>query len=281
MARKFYEAANFVIESIRTLGFDPHPQSRIMRMHQALCKQNGTPSAVVQPGDPNFEIACESMRDIQQLEFIFDQLLDQGAPNDIGQHVRRMLGDSVFPQDDRIKSRGRDAQCELLVAAICTKAELGTVTGVEPDIQCTINGQLLGLAVKRIKSDDRLEQNIRKGAHQVQQSKLPGIIVADISLAFNPENRRIEVPITDERFMKLHIEAVRRIVDLYHDRLQHWIRAKGVLGLILHDHQVRLHPTRGWEMDSLTTSVRALGLEQDQDANFASFVQSYERGLPT
>ena len=74
MVRTRREAASFVIDSIRAMGINLHPQSRLMRMQRVLsdaCKETG---GVIQPNHPEFETALESVRDVQLLEFVFDQL---------------------------------------------------------------------------------------------------------------------------------------------------------------------------------------------------------------
>jgi len=107
--------------------------------------------------------------------------------------LRRLVGDKVLPQDDPDQSPGRDAQCELFVAALCLKAGLKPVFNESPDVRCEMHNQIFGVAVKRIKAqperfDRRFEQRMRQAARQIANSGLPGIIAADISQSLNPTN---------------------------------------------------------------------------------------------
>lgn len=69
MPRTRSETAEFVIASLNALGIEPHPQSRLMRMRRVLLDAAG----FIPPDNPDFETALEADRDMQLLEYVFEQ----------------------------------------------------------------------------------------------------------------------------------------------------------------------------------------------------------------
>src|SRR5262245_51039241 len=145
MRRSRAENATYVVDQVRSLGLVPHPTSRLMQMHRALNRGH------VHCDDPDFPAALEAERDLQHLGFAFDQMHAHRDKPKFRALVKRLLKDSVLPQDNRENSPGRDAQFELYLAAICQKAGLLPVDCAEPDVTCTVEGAKFGIAAKRLK----------------------------------------------------------------------------------------------------------------------------------
>ncbi|MGA2253717.1 MAG: hypothetical protein ABSG53_03570, partial [Thermoguttaceae bacterium] len=160
------EAAAYVMAEFREMGFSP--PSRLVEMHRVLSRGN------VPFDDPDFFTALESLRDLHQLMFIFEQLHIHRTNSRFQKVVQHLLNDSVLPQHDK-DSPGRDRQFELYLAAICQSAGLAPVDYEEPDITCFVNGTKFGIAAKRLKSKkpSQLEKHVRKGADQLRQQGLP------------------------------------------------------------------------------------------------------------
>ncbi len=219
MRRTRAENAEFVIAAVKALGLQPHPQSRLMRMHRAL-----TSASFVTWDSPDFETALEAERDLQVLAFVFENGEAQSPESEFGSLVKAALKDSVLPQDDRTQSKGRDAQFELFVAAICQSAGMHPVARQEPDVTCTVRGVKFAIAAKRLKSLASLGKRVREAALQIQKAALPGIIALDTSGALNRENKRITKPIPDREFGPLYKHGVDLFITEYHERLQEWVR---------------------------------------------------------
>ena len=90
----------------------------------------------------------------------------------------------MLPNEDRSHSKGRDAQFELFVAAVCQNAGLHPVAREEPDVTCHIEGIKFGIAAKRIKSVTNLKKHVRKAAQQIEGAGFPGMIALDTNVAF-------------------------------------------------------------------------------------------------
>ncbi len=99
--------ATYVIDQVCALGLSAQPTSRLMQMRQVLNRGH------VAFDDPEFLVALETERDMQHLGFVFDQMHIHEDTVEFRPLVKRLLKDSVLPQDNRVNSPGRDAQFEL------------------------------------------------------------------------------------------------------------------------------------------------------------------------
>jgi hypothetical protein len=130
MQRTRAEIANFVIASLNALGIEPRPGSRLMRRQRVMIDAAG----IISPDHPEFEIALEADRDMQLLEYVFEQDHARSGHPGLVRLLHKLTDDSALPQDDREQSTGRDTQFELFVAAICQAAGLIPVDYQEPDM---------------------------------------------------------------------------------------------------------------------------------------------------
>lgn len=270
------ENAEFVIEHIKALGLSLNSQSRLMKMHNTLTN----PTGLISPDDPGFETALEAERDLQVLGFVFEQAEAHPTDVEFQRLVKKALKDSLLPHEDRSQSKGRDAQFELFVAAICQKAGMHPVSREEPDVICHVGGIKFGIAAKRIKNVTRLEKHVRKAADQIKIAKLPGIIALDTCVALNPHNKRVTTPIPDEQFGPLYSEAIKRFIDNHHDNFQNWVCGKGARGIVIHDQQVRLRPNGEWSLEGMTMFVNFASKNNRRKLDFAMFTKQYKTGLP-
>ena len=207
--RTYIENAEYVVSSVRELGLKPHPESRIMRMYRMAIAEDG----FIEPSHPDFEIAVEAIRDLQVLAFVFDQAAKYSEDAKFKKLVRVALKDSALPQEDKTQSRGRDAQLELYIAAVCQSAGMLPVAREEPDVTCHTRGTKFGIAIKRLKSAANLEQHTRKAAKQISECRrIAGIIVLDTTFALNRDNERIKKPIPYEEFCRLHERALQEFI---------------------------------------------------------------------
>jgi hypothetical protein len=270
----------FVIEAVEAHGVFVSPASRLGRMRAAITGSDRITPRQVPADDPHFEIALEAMRDFQQLGFIFDQLAARQLPPDFRTRLRNLVADVALPQENLTDSKGRDAQCELYVAAICVKAGL-TPTFEEPDLRCDLNGQTYGLAIKRIKNYRRFQERIKDAASQIERAGLPGVIVADVSVMLNPDNERIVKLMPDEQFGDVALASMTAFLDAHVPRMVEWTQRKDVRGAFLLDHHVRQHPTDGWGLDSQTHTVNLCPFNQRRRREFDEFAQQFRGGLAT
>jgi hypothetical protein len=237
-------------------------------------------AGVIEPNDPRFEAALEAERDMQILAFALGHAEALHKSANVGSLVKRVLNDSVLPQDDRRKSSGRDAQLELFVAAVCESAGLVPVDYAEPDIICTLDGVRVGLAAKRVKNVSRLVKRVKEAAKQLARARLRGIVVLDTCLALNPTNERIITPMPDDEFRDLYRQAFNRFLDDYACQIYEALVGYGVLGLVFHDHQVRVSPHGEWGLASMTVSLCTAPGDEQIVREFSIIAHRYTSGLP-
>ena len=272
------ENATFVIESIKAMGLQVPGGSRLMQMYCTLTDAN---RQLILPDGRDFQTAVEAERDMQVLAFVFDMAAAHPTDQKFYDLIKRVLGDSVLPQDNRNQSQGRDFQFELFVAAICQNAGLAPVERKEPDVTCVAQGVKYGIAAKRIKSAGNLHRRISKAADQVGKAGFPGIIVLETSLLFNPDNTRITSPVSDDNFGRLYHGALCRCISRYADAIHKWVHGKGVRGLVFHDQQVRrLDLIGNWCLEGMTLQFPLADLDERQQREFRCFTDSYFTGLP-
>jgi hypothetical protein len=275
MPRTRTETAEFVIASLKTLGIKPHPESRLMRMLRVLRAATET----IRPDHPDFETALEADRDMQLLEYVFEQDHAKSGHAGFACLLHKLTDDSVLPQDDREQSNGRNTQFELFVAAICQAAGFIPVDYREPDITCAVQGGHIGIAAKRIKSENQVKKRIPEAAKQIQRSGQSGVIALDTSVGLNPNNERITTVIPDEEFGSLYQEALIRFLRRYDERIREWVRGRGVLGIVVHDHQLRIQTDGNWSLSSM--NMRFCTAEDEAGRQlFKLFEFPYVNALP-
>ena len=140
------EQAAYVVERVQSLGVRIHQASRLKLMLRTLEKGD------IESDDGRYPIALESIRDMNQLRLIVDQMEAHRENSKFRASVEKLLKDAVLPQDGNSNTPGRDTQFELYVAAICLRAGMLPVDYDEPDITCFVEGTKFGIAAKRLKT---------------------------------------------------------------------------------------------------------------------------------
>ena len=274
--RNLAELSAFVMSSIEAIGVDVPAASRLRQMHDLIVSVTG----MIQPSHPNFDVAREAIRDLQMLGFTFDHLDSHHSTPSLQQLVRKLVKDSVLPQLDLVHSPGRDAAAELFAGAVCASAAFLPVDWEEPDVTCVRNAVKFGLAVKRVKSEKNLHKLVRKAVKQIRRSGLPGIIILDASLGFNPHNDRVEVPFTDEEFGRRCKDALHTIWDEHNPKIQKCLPAADVRGIIVYDHHVRYQSDGQWSLAGYLMRVPAINRSDGDQRDFENFARAYAHGMP-
>lgn len=267
------EISTFVIQTIEAEGIIVPPSSRLSRMHRLY--HSGL--ATIGPDHPDFEVALESERDMQLLAFSFDQLAGVPKTDAFRALLKKLVQDSVLPQNDPKGSPGRDAGFEIYVGGVCA-AHLAPVTWEEPDVACFHEVTKCGLAAKRIKNLKNLYARVRKAVKQIDASSLPGIIVLDLALAFNPENRRLRQ--MNETIFWAEYEANFKLTwREYQPKVQELMSRGHVLGIVVHDYHVRQQES-DWQLTGMTMRVPNETRPAADQRRFDTLSALYTYGLP-
>ncbi|MGC4074806.1 MAG: hypothetical protein QM760_20340 [Nibricoccus sp.] len=152
---------------LSSLGISPHPSSRIKQYFQA-----------VEIGNPDLNLTITAQQELAQIALITSQF--GGRPPWKDELLQCIQSDLAVPASISDKSKGRDTQFELYVAARMRMAGLG-VQRQEPDLLCQHDGITFGIAAKRIKSRSKLLTRISEARDQIIKSGFPGFIALDLS----------------------------------------------------------------------------------------------------
>ena len=268
------ELCSFVIAKIEATGVHVPPSSRLSRMHDIY--QHGI--ATIGPDHPDYELALEADRDMQLLAFAFDQLAEIELSDAYRSLLRKLINDSVLPQNDHTHSFGRDAGFEIYIGAVCTAAQLLPVVWEEPDVTCVLDGTKFGLAAKRLKNIRNLQQRVRKAVEQIGRSGLPGLIVLDLSLAFNPNNHRIR-QMHEAVFWSEYEKNFLATWHNYQSQVQRIMARADVLGIIVHDYHIRQQED-DWQLAGMTIRIPTEAQSVKRQQNFNRISMLYTYGLP-
>ena len=272
--RTFPELSSFVIATIESEGIAVPPSSRLRRMHDLYHSGVGT----IEPHHPDYEIALEGERDMQLLAFAFDQLTELESSREYQGLLKKLVSDSVLPQNDRRNSHGRDAAFEIYAAAVCTAARLLPVVFEEPDVSCVLDGTKYVLAAKRPKTIAKLQRRVSEAVKQIARSGLPGMVVLDVGLAFNPDNHRIR-RMAETMFWSGYEANFNVTWSEHQSKVQEIMARADVLGIIVHDYHVRQQDD-GWQLAGMTIRIPAVTRTADEQRLFDRLSTLYTYGLP-
>ncbi len=274
MSRPLSESAKYVIDSFKSFGIDVPENSRFIQMYKSVCNENVTSRGLILEDDPNFDIAIEAQRDLRQLEFIFEQINNDVQKANYGPVLKQIIKDSVFPQNDKLYSPGRNAQAEAFVFAVCRNAGMNPLFE-EPDVTCKFNGKKYGIAVKRIKNLSKVKTRLVEGKTQIHQSNLPGIIFVEVTIAMNPQNYNIFTN-GDERIVKeWWIREMRRTTYSVLKDVQN----EKVRGIFLHSCCPVRFPDGLYLLRGMTYGISTANNEK-QEEEWKQFKDKFVEGLP-
>jgi hypothetical protein len=231
MQRSLSDAANYVLEQFDLFGIQIPEDSRIKSMYNSVCNEDGSSRGFISENNPDFNVAREALRDFSQLEFFFDQITNDSKKSNYSSILKQIAKDSVLPQDDKQESRGRDAQAEVFVFAVCKKAGMNPLFE-EPDFTCYVEDKKYGIAVKRIKNLSKIKTRLCEGARQIQDSGLSGIISVEVTIAVNSKNYNIVTKKDEQKLKEWWTKKMEKTVN----RELKDFQSEQVRGIFLHEH---------------------------------------------
>jgi hypothetical protein len=265
--------ADYIVERLTQFGVRINPSSRIGRAQRVLRRPD-----IIQPDDPDYQIALESIRDNYQLRLIVDTMDAHRESKAFKDAMYRLRKDLALPQNELEDTPGRNYQFQLYVAALCTNAGFPT-RHEEPDVACDVDGTTFGVAAKRLKTIDSLEVNVKEAADQISNAGFPGIIALDLTIAQNPTNRRVMSAIESQWYSFLSDARSRELFKKHGDRIREVVDGKNVLGVWTYVSTLRLTLDGAWSHDCWSfwfdTTKNA-----EEDALFEQFQKRFLKGVP-
>jgi hypothetical protein len=234
--------------------------------------------SVIPATHPDIEVALEAERDITELAFIFDNAEAFAGSTEFEFQLGLALKDAVLPQDNAGQSPGRDAQFHLYVAAICQKAGMSPAFA-EPDLVCNVDGVQFGVAAKRLKNIERLEERFKSARDQIDKARLPGIVALELSVAWNRQNVRLPVSGHEDEFAALFSQSLKKFADDNIETLRRLSRGSDVRGVII-------HTTHIWDAKDGDTcaigfsyGIPTVQFNRRREMEFYRFKARYDLGL--
>ena len=268
-----WEQAEYVAERLTDFGVRINPSSRIGRILRILRRPE-----IIEPDNPDYAVALESIRDMYQLRLIVDTMDAHRESPEFELAASLLRKDSALPQDERKDTPGRNHQFQLYVAAVCTNASLPT-RHHEPDVTCVVGGTLFGIAAKRLRSIGALEENVKDAADQVRRACIPGIVAFDLTLAQNPTNRRITSSLETQFYVYLSQARCRDLFERNGEVIRLAVAGKGVLAIWTYESTLRLTTDRTWSHDCWSFWFDTK-MDESEEALLNEFRAGFLKGVP-
>jgi hypothetical protein len=188
---------------------------------------------IISPTRPDFVWVLQALRDVSELNFVFDVLGEDYLAKHRRDTLHRAFRDSELPDDGAERSPGRDHQCELFTHAILRRGGLKPEPSKSgPDFVIRSEGRTYVVECKRIKSIEKLAARAEAASDQVQRSGFPGFIVMDVSRAVHDGNPFYTGPADDDIGFKVQAR-LNQFVDRHRHVLEASITSSHVSGLVL------------------------------------------------
>ncbi|MBN1803651.1 MAG: hypothetical protein JW837_00230 [Sedimentisphaerales bacterium] len=274
MQRSLSEAANYVLRQFNCFVIKVPNNSRLILEYKSVCKDNGSSRGFIPEDDSNFDVAIEAQRDFRQLEFFFDQIDSDAQKANCVSILKQIIKDSVFPQDDKLNSQGRNAQAEAFVFAVCKNAGMNPLFE-EPDVTCQVKGKKFGIAVKRIKNLSKIKPRLVEGKNQINKLGLPGIIFVEVTIAVNPQNYKIVTNENEQEVRDWWTAKMRNVTN----SILNDVRNEEVRGIFLHECCPVCFPEGQYLLRSMTYGI-STSKNEKQKNEWRQFKGAFIKGLP-
>jgi len=178
------------IDSVRTRT-RVNRSSRVAQWQEALARldeadkrsvlEQMLPSLTQGKWDHPYQDAFRALVDCRMFIEIVEQLVDDLSDA----QLHNLVSGSFNPSEDSPRSRARDQEFELFIAAICRRSGMNAWLG-EPDILLDLDCTTHSIAAKRLASPKQVEKNITKAEKQIAGIGYPGFIVMDVTRILDP-----------------------------------------------------------------------------------------------
>ncbi|HWS72797.1 MAG TPA: hypothetical protein VN605_11815 [Thermoanaerobaculia bacterium] len=220
-----------LIEFLVANGIRVHPSSRLpqyLKQLNAAAKVDG----VTVPKELDLAIWHRCLIEVDDLNLVARSL--SAAPEVAGwkDAVSCALRGGVVRTDEIKHSPARDIQFELIIASMFRRAAY-QVELAEPDVVLTSETPPIGVAAKRPRSLNNLDNIIGDADKQIARSGLHGILALDLSLVVAPTDAHISTTDFHEAFKRVK-EIANGFILRNGDHVRSLVDASHTFGLIAH-----------------------------------------------
>lgn len=162
-------------------GFSTARFSRIAQYRKALVAYRERRS------DETLRKAFQATFEARQIIPIFEYLADFLTKQQIDYLISGAYSPELESGAVRNSSAARNFQFELYMAAMCKKAGFAVQLS-SPDIVVQWDEYVVSIETKRIRSHAAVRNRARHAKHQTGALDIPGIVILDLTLLYNPDN---------------------------------------------------------------------------------------------
>jgi hypothetical protein len=273
----FAEQASFIRERLKQLEATPPSGSRFDQMlHMAESGSKPT-------GLRGVQLSQQTVKDVQEMHFILRTLFAASPSRLLTDTLRKSLKDDPLPVRSGKSADGRNAQAELYAGAILQNAGLNPEKDDPPDYRFAFDGVKWALEVKRLQSENRLEQRIREGFDALGAARATGLLLLDVSQALRSHPSRLVIATPGPLLGKLWARRLTRLVD--ENCSPEWLRdvrrGREIRGLIFLDHFVVPDDRGEWCLHSFAFGVCMDERNMRRQREFNKVFAAIERGTAT
>jgi hypothetical protein len=225
------DRAEALIKFLESKGIRVNPSSRLaqyVRQLGAAMKSDG----VTVPKGLDLAIWHRCLIEVDDLDLVARSL---SAPPEVKgwkETLKKALGGGVVRTDEIKHSPARDVQFELIIASMLRRAKY-EVELEEPDVVVTSETPNIGVAAKRPRSFNNLDEMIGKADDQIKGTGLQGIVALDLSIIAAPKDEHITT--RDFRAAFDHVKNVANsFIQKSGDRVISLVDTSRTFGLIAH-----------------------------------------------
>lgn len=225
--------ASALLLRLSELGIRVNPSSRFHRYCGAIDDlRSAAHNESVRMNAVDLRLLHEATYEVQQMDFILEQLSCPPLLAGWEKRIQTAVSGTALPQDERTDSSARNAQFELLIAALCKQGGHSIVLD-EPDVVVDAGQLSFGIAAKRIRSVRQLRKRIRDARDQIRKSSHEGIICLDLTGIHNPAHAFLMTDSSRAAANTAQVTADRYAKGIQ-NRLQGLLGERLVFGLMIH-----------------------------------------------
>lgn len=234
-----------IYASIQRHGLAVNRTSRIGNLERLLHQPR---VASQDPNHPDNAAMIEAVRDLQELHFIFCGPAGDIPHPELAARFQMLNKDSPVATQDRSMSKGRDTQWEMLLYSAAHRCGF-MPSYAEPDIVISRVGGPIGLAAKRVKSLKTMKDRVCDAADQIRESKLPGIILAEVSMALSPDAQWVSGPVHVNDWLAATRAISEQFRGDFEPKIKEWTRGSWTIGALFATQYPRFDPVNGWGLE--------------------------------
>lgn len=177
---RMIETADWLITTLQHMGVSVLPSARLFAARRLIQDVDSFKTLLHSEEPAILRRVAEAQRTLTEFYIVVRAIESRPSILDASflAKLQQMMGGAESAEDDK-KSLARDTQFELYVLAQFLMGG-ATVSLGEPDVRFDFGRENVGVAVKRLSSNKRLENRLRAGARQIEDGAGRGFVAINL-----------------------------------------------------------------------------------------------------